>query len=126
LRRLEWGPKIAQFYGDPAQRHFDAKAIRYSRHRRALCTRTTLGWKVYRMQHYYRRRAQGMVSGAIQREVPRLVSALITLLRVRLGRGIDWRLRRSAWTGSNKRRASPDRLGPEVVQGGPVSGHAAE
>ncbi len=77
--------KIAQFYRDPAKRQFDAKAIRYSKHRRALCTRTTLGCKMYRKQHYYRRRAQGMVSGAIQREMPRLVSALTALSTFLLG-----------------------------------------
>lgn len=77
--------KIAQFYGDPAKRQFDAKAIRYSQHRRALCTRTTLGWKMYRKQHYLRRRAQGMVSGAVQREMSRIISASTALLTFLLG-----------------------------------------
>jgi 2-polyprenyl-6-methoxyphenol hydroxylase-like FAD-dependent oxidoreductase len=94
LRRLipQWlatpgmrADKIAQFYADPAKRRFDAKAIRYSQHRRALCTRRTLGWTMYRKQHYLRRRAQGMVSDAIQREMPRVVSALTALSTFLLG-----------------------------------------
>ena len=69
--------KMEQFYSDPAKCRFDARALRDTRHRRALCTETSWRWKAYRTQHYYRRRTLGVISRAVRREMPSLNSAMV-------------------------------------------------
>ena len=59
--------KVAQFYADPDKCRFDDQAVRDAKHRRAVCTETSWGWKAHRWQHYYRRRALGIISRAVRR-----------------------------------------------------------
>ena len=68
--------KVEQFYSDAAKCRFDAQALRDARHRRALCTETSWGWRAYRTQHYYRRRTLGVISRTIRPGRPSLGSSL--------------------------------------------------
>jgi 2-polyprenyl-6-methoxyphenol hydroxylase-like FAD-dependent oxidoreductase len=53
--------KIARFYADPSKRAADASAMRLAGYRRALTIDPSLGWALYRRQHFMRRRLIGLI-----------------------------------------------------------------